>query len=45
MAEENPHIEVKIHSLPILNSRQQYLHEDTALFLGPIQQQKKNWKC
>ena len=34
MAEENPHIEVKVHSLPILNSRQQYLHENEKLILG-----------
>ena len=34
MAEENPHIEVKVHSLPIINSRQQYLHENEKLILG-----------
>ena len=34
MAEENPHIELKVHSLPIINSRQQYLHENEKLILG-----------
>ena len=34
MAEENPHIEVKIHSLPIINSREKYLHENEKLILG-----------
>ena len=34
MAEENPHIELKINNLPIMNSRQQYLHENEKLILG-----------
>ena len=34
MAEENPHIEVKVNSLPIMNSRQQYFHENEKLILG-----------
>ena len=34
MAEENPHIEIKVHSLPIISSRQQYFHENEKLILG-----------
>ena len=34
MAEENPHIELKINYLPIMNSREQYLHENEKLILG-----------
>lgn len=34
MAEENPHIEIKVDYKPIMNSRQQYLHENEKLILG-----------
>ena len=34
MAEENPHIEIKVDNKPIMNSRQQYLQENEKLILG-----------
>ena len=34
MAEENPHLEIKIPSKRIMNSRQQYLFENEKLILG-----------
>ena len=34
MAEENPHIEIKVSDKPIMNSRQQYLQENEKLILG-----------
>ena len=34
MAEENPHIEVKIHPKPISNTRQQFYFENEKLILG-----------
>ena len=34
MAEENPHIEIKVDYKPIMNSRQQYLQENEKLILG-----------
>ena len=34
MAEENPHIEIKSNNKPIMNTRQQYLHENEKLILG-----------
>ena len=34
MAEENPHIEIKIPPKPINNSREQYLFENEKLILG-----------
>ena len=35
MAEENPHIEIKVPPKPINNSREQYLFENEKLIIGP----------